>query len=62
MAAVAAAIIAGRTSKSVRQSELNAQRVRDLAERLHEKKYEVHKPRVNMLSNLSGGDVPAQKP
>ncbi|WP_285482650.1 hypothetical protein [Amycolatopsis sp. NBRC 101858] len=55
---IAAAIIAGRASKSVRRFELTAQRIRDLEDRLHEKKYEVYKPMVNMLSDLIGANVP----
>jgi len=58
IAAIGAAIIAGRASKAVRRSELTAQRVRDLEDRLHEKKYEVYKPMVNMLSDLIGANVP----
>ncbi|MEV8614985.1 hypothetical protein AB0383_45020 [Amycolatopsis sp. NPDC051373] len=58
LAAVVAAIIASRTSKAIRRSELNAQRVRDLEERLHGKKYDVYKPMINMLRDLLGTAVP----
>ena len=58
LAAVVAAVIASRTSKAIRRSELNAQKVRDLEERLHGKKFEVYKPMINMLRDLMGASVP----
>lgn len=57
-AAVVAAVIASSASRAVKRSELDAQKVRDLEDRLQDKKYEVYKPMINMLRDLLGAPAP----
>lgn len=52
VAAVNAAIIASRASKAVRRTEIKAQQVRDLEERVHSKKHEIYEPMLTTFQKL----------
>lgn len=49
VAAITAAVIAGRFAKRARVVEIETQRLRDLEARLADKKYEVYRPMIAML-------------
>jgi hypothetical protein len=54
VAAIVAAIIAANSARSARRSELHAQKVHDLEERISDRKYEIYKPMINLLGDILG--------
>lgn len=52
VASIVAALISARSARSVKKSELDAQRIRDLEARISEKKYETYRPMINVLKDL----------
>ncbi|MPZ79164.1 MAG: hypothetical protein GEV28_01685 [Actinophytocola sp.] len=68
IAATGAAVIAGLYARSAKLSDLEAQRARDLTDRIAERKYETYKPMINALRDMLAvgkegmdklGDIPA---
>lgn len=51
-AAIAAAVIAARSAKTAKNAELAAQYVRELENRISEKKYDVYKPMINLFKEI----------
>lgn len=58
VASIGAAILAARSARASRAAELDAERIRDLEDRLAERKYDVYKPMIEMLRKMldSKGD------
>ncbi|MFF6803534.1 hypothetical protein [Streptomyces sp. NPDC012616] len=52
LASVLAAIIAARSARRAKKSEIDAQHLRDLEARISEKKYDVYKPMINLLKDI----------
>ncbi|MFB7243046.1 hypothetical protein ACFCYX_11315 [Streptomyces populi] len=52
LAAIVAAVIAARAAKKAKQAELSAQHLRDLENRISEKKYDVYKPMINLIRDM----------
>jgi hypothetical protein len=50
--AVAAAWLASRSARAARQGELEAARIRDLENRISERKYEVYKPMLDYIGHI----------
>ncbi|MET7487187.1 hypothetical protein [Streptomyces sp. NPDC005538] len=51
-ASVCAAIIAARAAKLAKRAEISAQHLRDLENRISEKKYDVYKPMINLIRDM----------
>jgi hypothetical protein len=49
---IVAAIVAARSAKAAKQSELQAQHVRELENRISDRKYEIYKPMIEMLGDV----------
>ncbi|MEV6240711.1 hypothetical protein [Lentzea sp. NPDC051838] len=60
-AAIAAAVIAGVFAWKTRRAEVEAERARDLENRISERKYEIYKPMIELLRDMLGGDTPTGK-
>lgn len=56
LAAVVAAIVAGRYAKASKASEVSAQRLRDLEQRISERKYDMYKPIVDLYATIFSKD------
>ena len=52
IAAVVAAVVAARSARAVKRAEAETERIRDLENRISERKYETYKPMLEMLSNV----------
>ncbi|MEU5794293.1 hypothetical protein ABZ800_12310 [Streptomyces sp. NPDC047813] len=52
IAAVIAAVIAAQAARRAKKAELAAQHLRDLENRISEKKYEVYKPMINLIRDM----------
>ncbi|NUR04594.1 MAG: hypothetical protein HOY79_51250 [Streptomyces sp.] len=52
VASIAAATIAARAAKIAKNAELSAQHLRDLENRISEKKYDVYKPMINLIRDM----------
>ncbi len=52
VAAVIAAVVAARSAKAAKRGEAEAQHVRDLENRISERKYETYKPMLEMLGDV----------
>ncbi|WP_329227946.1 hypothetical protein [Streptomyces canus] len=51
-ASIVAAIIAARAARHAKRAELSAQHLRDLENRISEKKYDVYKPMINLIRDM----------
>lgn len=56
LAAVTAAIVAGRYAKASKASEVSAQRLRDLEQRISERKFDMYKPVIEMYATIFSKD------
>lgn len=52
IAAIVAAVIAARSARLAKNSEMEAQRLRELESRISEKKYDTYKPMINTLKDM----------
>lgn len=52
IASATAALIAARSARSVKRSEAEAQRIRDLENRISERKYEIYQPIIQALGDV----------
>ncbi|MFD9210559.1 hypothetical protein ACFVZM_30280 [Streptomyces sioyaensis] len=52
LAAIVAALIAARAARHAKRAELSAQHLRDLENRISEKKYDVYKPMINLIRDM----------
>lgn len=62
IAAIGAAVLAARSARSSRQAELDAARIRNLEERLADRKYAVYEPMIEMLGQVLGPNSTAGSP
>ncbi|MFB6773313.1 hypothetical protein [Streptomyces sp. NPDC056337] len=51
LASIIAAVIAARSARVAKKSEIEAQRVRELEERISEKKYDTYKPMIDLFKD-----------
>jgi hypothetical protein len=52
VAAIVAAVVAARSARAVKRTEAETDRIRDLENRISERKYETYKPMLEMLGNV----------
>lgn len=52
VAAIVAAVVAARSARAVKRAEAETDRIRDLENRISERKYETYKPMLEMLGNV----------
>jgi hypothetical protein len=52
VAAIIAAIIAARSARMAKRSEIEAQRIRELEERISERKYDTYKPMIDLFKDV----------
>jgi hypothetical protein len=52
IAAIASAILAGMFARSTKKAELQAESIRDLENRISEKKHDVYKPTIDLLGTM----------
>jgi hypothetical protein len=61
ISAITAAIIAARSANKIKSAEIQAKRIEDLESRISERKHDVYKPMIDLLSDLTdprkAGDV-----